>query len=254
VVDLFHAAFDVGGNASVGSLASIFTDLNTATQGAFVLATRAAEAQAERNLVSLALAGTTARLVDRKLVEGIERLGGGVYWHTQEATDEAQRSWYEIWKDVRERLSWLLPFLLSSNSGAEPWANLAEELRSREIAAMLPRQPYRLRSVRYENPLILEILSEGGFATLALSALLRLIRDWGSRRRLEDARASDAEDRLWFRTQLRTIAVQQLARGELRLTPEIIRDLLSDDLVNAVGELSVLQPSVDQEHLPGGEG
>lgn len=250
VAELFQVIFQVGEDASVAVLAGMVTDLDVVAQGGLGLAGRAAEVQADSRLAYLAREGGP-----RRLLEEARRLGLA---ESPDAADDLERWWYELddlgWGHPRRRSRWLLPFLLSSPGGNEPGARLLDQLRSREVAGLLPQQPYRFRSLRYENPLAVEIVSDGGLAAAALLAVLRVIRDWAPRRRLLAARADDAEDRAWFRARCRRFAIEQISQGELSLTSEMVRDLLSDDLVDAVDELSARQRSMEHQQLPGTDG
>jgi hypothetical protein len=245
VAELFRLVFEVGGAASVGTLAGVFADLDVVAQAALDLAARGAETAADDRLASLAREGGVRRLLEEARRQKLPA--------AFDETDDLGRLEYEL-----EGLAWgpgrlrsVLPLLLTPRGLNEPWARLVDQLRSREVARRLPRQPYRFRSVRYENPLVLEIVSGGGVAAWALVALLGVIRDWGPRRRVKQAAAADAEDQAWSRQQLRRFAVRQVSEGELELTSDVVRDLFSDGLVDAVGRLSAREPEVERSELPG---
>lgn len=85
----------------------------------------------------------------------------------------------------------------------------------------------------YENPLELVILA-GGLVTIGV---LRLLRDWPDRRRLNRAVATEYENKVIFRQRVRERVLEQIDSGELPLTPELVDNLLTDDVADALGAL-----------------
>jgi hypothetical protein len=85
----------------------------------------------------------------------------------------------------------------------------------------------------YENPLELVILA-GGLVTIGV---LRLLRDWPDRRRLNRAAATEYENKVIFRQRVRDRVLEQIDSRELPLTPELVEDLLTDDVADALGAL-----------------
>lgn len=80
----------------------------------------------------------------------------------------------------------------------------------------------------YENPI--EVVVAVGAVVLAV---LRLVRDWPARRRINRARASDYEDQVAARKQVRRILVDGIASGQYSLRPKDIDNLLTKDAVDA---------------------
>jgi hypothetical protein len=246
VTELFTATFEVGGDASVGSLAEMFSDLQVVAQGGLDLTTSWAQADADGRISYLAGRG------------GLDGLRQQARLHNLPALEDAAELVNDAvyWPDIppwrRERLDpYGLPWVSTAAAGAfgPEWARLLNQLREAEIAARLPDRPYRFRSVRYENPLIVEIISAAGGAA-GLGILLQIIRDWRPRQRITRAVAADVEDQAWTRTQLRRILVEQAVRGDLALTPEIANSLMSDSLVDAVGRLSSRSRELERRQIP----
>jgi hypothetical protein len=131
-------------------------------------------------------------------------------------------------------------------------AGIPLEVRARGIAGLLPRRPYRFRSVRYGSPLVVEIISDAGFAAMALTFVLRLVRDWSSARRRSAAAAQDAESQAFFRIELRRLMLEQLAEGGLALPPGAVEALVSGSMPDAVDRLAAYGPSVEQQAISGG--
>ena len=85
----------------------------------------------------------------------------------------------------------------------------------------------------YENPLELVILA-GGLVTIGV---LRLLRDWPDRRRLNRAVATEYENKVISRQRVRERVLEQVDSGDLPLTPELIDTLLTDDVADALRAL-----------------
>jgi len=90
-----------------------------------------------------------------------------------------------------------------------------------------------VQSLRYENPIELVILAGG----TVVYALLRLIRDWPDRDRLNKAAVREYENGVIFRDRVRAQVLKQVDTGELPLTPELLDRLLTDDVANSLGAL-----------------
>jgi hypothetical protein len=91
-----------------------------------------------------------------------------------------------------------------------------------------------VREVNYRNPLVAVLLLAGGGVTLAL---LKFLRDWPARRRINQAVADDYEDRVRARKRVRRAATDALVGGDLPLTPDLVDALLTDDTVRALDVL-----------------
>lgn len=109
----------------------------------------------------------------------------------------------------------------------------------------VPRNPLTLReiesnaritvqSLRYENPLELVILAGGAVAVY----VIRLIRDWPARRRINNAAATEYENAVIFRQKFRDRILDSIDKGELPITPELVESLLTDDVANALSAVS----------------
>jgi hypothetical protein len=87
--------------------------------------------------------------------------------------------------------------------------------------------------IEYRNPLEI-ILGLGYVAYL----LLNLVQDSSARRRINDATASDYEDIVRTRKQVRRAVADRLISGEQPVSPELINDLLTDDAVQGFRNLA----------------
>jgi hypothetical protein len=239
MVELFRLAFNVGGDVPVETLMGIFADFGQLAQAGVDLSAHEALAEANARLWTL------ARRPGRSLLSPLR--------------DEAQEYGLPIPDEV-------FNFALYSDEIYPPfdparlvaswppsWARFLEQLRALMAAELMPAEPYRFRRVGYENPLVLEVISEGGTAAAALGYLLTVIRDWGPRRQAARARAVDAEDRARVRAELRRFALESFARGDLALTSDVVAGLLSDGLVDAVERLGARGPEVERSSLPSGD-
>jgi hypothetical protein len=93
----------------------------------------------------------------------------------------------------------------------------------------------------WPNALVVEIIygTVVSALTIAFLALLRLIRDWGARRRMTLARAAEAESAARYRSALRDSVVLKLESGQ-QVPPDLLRDLLSEGLADAAGSESAI--------------
>jgi hypothetical protein len=130
---------------------------------------------------------------------------------------------------------------------------LLDALHADEFARALPQEPYRFESVSYSNPLGAEIVAEAGAAAVALAALLRVIRDWGPRRRQESAVADDMKDQARCRAKLRQMILQKVAAGELPISSTEAEAVISGQLTGAVDRLGRRQADFYQTLDPQGQ-
>ncbi|WP_157694619.1 MULTISPECIES: hypothetical protein [unclassified Leifsonia] len=105
------------------------------------------------------------------------------------------------------------------------------QLTLREIEA---NARITVQSLRYENPLELVILAGG----VVVVYIIRLIRDWPARRRINNAAATEYENAVAFRQKFRDRLLDSIDKGELPLTPELIDSLLTDDVANALSAVA----------------
>lgn len=131
---------------------------------------------------------------------------------------------------------------------------LASQALEREITAFMAE--YRLeedadtlvRELTYRNPVEAALVLASGGVVLAL---LTLLRDWPSRRRINQAVARDYEDEVRARKRVRKTVTDALVGGELPLTPELIDHLLTDDTVRALDALGRADLSLQQQPTDG---
>lgn len=123
-------------------------------------------------------------------------------------------------------------------SGVEPLFALGQAGPADEFERIAAREVdensrITVERLTYENPLELVILA-GGLVTIGV---LRLLRDWPDRRRLNRAAATEYENKVIFRQRVRERVLAQIDSRELPLTPELIDNLLTDDVADALGAL-----------------
>ena len=243
MTDKFRIVFEVGADAPTNVLTSILDDLNVVTQSALDLAVREAESQAGKYVAGLVRGEGLGGLIR----EARRRELPGVLPEGDASIEQMEHLWYEsnfFFLSSQRPLLWL--YLIAGGSDyPSPAVQLVNRLLAHEIAEQLPNDSFHFRSVKYENPLAIEIISAGGAATVALTALLRVVRDWGPRRHQEQARAAEAMDQAWTRVQLRALLLRRIAQGELDLPPDAISDLISADNAQAIGRLSRLDPQIE---------
>lgn len=113
--------------------------------------------------------------------------------------------------------------------GVEP-ADEFERIAARQVDE---NSRITVERLTYENPLELVILA-GGLVTIGI---LRVLRDWPDRRRLNRAVATEYENKVIARQRVRGQIATQIDNGTLPLTPELIDKLLTDDVADALGAL-----------------
>ena len=118
-------------------------------------------------------------------------------------------------------------FLLGGEQYVSPRLEqaIASYLRESELAT---DGDVLVERLSYENPV--EVVVVVGALVLAV---LRLVRDWPERRRLNRARVGDYENQVETRKQVRKLLVDRLASGQYPLSPEHVDDLLTKDAVDA---------------------
>lgn len=90
-----------------------------------------------------------------------------------------------------------------------------------------------VESLRYSNPIEFVL----GVGVVAAVVVLRTIRDWPSRRRLNAAVAADIENQVLARKELRDELVRRALESDIPLSATQIDDLLSLDVARAMSAL-----------------
>ncbi|MGX1887041.1 hypothetical protein [Streptomyces sp. NPDC055287] len=231
---------DVGSRAPVSLMASLVSDIEVVAQSALEMATHVARSEADNQVMATLREGGVRGLIQearrRELPGSVEDEGRDLV----ELEQYLQYTWRARGMPVpREHLP---VALLAAWPGAPlPWSRLIDLLRDDEMSRRLPREPYRFRSISYRNPFGAEILAEAGAASLALAALLRIIQDWGPRRRRLSAIADNEADLAKVQIELR----RRLLEGrEVPLSPDAVERLLIGDLPKAVGRLTARELQV----------
>lgn len=236
----------LGSRAPVPLVARLVADLNVVTQGAFEVATHVAESEADAHMAGLVREGGVTALVEEARRRELPL-----------ASDEERdlallerdlEEWMHFGPLRRSRsLYWLL---LGSERRSDPLARLMGQLRSGEVARHLPDVPYRFGSIRYSNPLAVEIITAlGGVA--GLSAILAIIRDWGPRRERQRLENEDLRDANLFKSQLRRAYLEAAGRGQAPpLSPEALERLASPELASAVDRLANQELDWYSVHTP----
>jgi hypothetical protein len=263
VPDLFTIRFDVGPDAPVAAVAEAISDLRDVTGAATGLAVTAAGAEARRalsDLIDSEGARALASRYRRHELPDAERFDMEVD-RLEQLTDELDYFWREVGPlppslrraTKRSRYArWL-----AEAYAADPWsrtldANLQTmfaRLVAAETAIRLPRGGCRMRSLRYSNPAVTEIVTDAGVLAAAVTFVLGSIVTLGSRyrreraradaeERIQEANARDVEDLAARRIELRRILIDRIARGDIDLRPEDVTDALLDQIEGAADRLA----------------
>lgn len=91
----------------------------------------------------------------------------------------------------------------------------------------------RVVSLRYENPLDMVILAGG----VVVVYVLKMLREWSARRRLNNATATEYENGVTFREEVRSRVLAAIDNGTLPLSPDLVQSLLTDDVASSLGVL-----------------
>ena len=204
--------FNVGPSAPIETITGAINDLNTVCQFGGQLQDMGARNVALRALVS-----------------------GGVPWLRDEDLFDrslARRPYYPPW----------------------PWEPLASPDLERQIANYLGEYDLDndglvlVERLTYANPVDVTLVTASGGVVLAL---LRLVRDWPSRRRvasaqarIAEAQADDYEDQVALRKEARAVIRRGLLTGDLPLRPDQIDRLLTDDVVDSAWRLASAEPTI----------
>jgi hypothetical protein len=270
MADGFVLFVDVGPNAPLGAVAGVVADVHIVAVAASELAVHEAETEAAGYVRRLIRNGPGALLREAQLRELPAAFG-----RDADLLHRLERYWPDgdpLWLEelllrTPEVPPRYLRGLLAWSAYGAPWSNdpssseVVRQLVAHETRSRLLDVPYRLRSLRYENPCTAEILAAGGAATAALTALLVVVRDWGPRRRRETARADaeeriqaaaarDAEDEAWARAEARRLLLGAIQRGELHVTPDVLGNLLTSNVVAAIGRLADRELATQRIELP----
>lgn len=89
-----------------------------------------------------------------------------------------------------------------------------------------------VESISYSNPI--ELVIGAGVVTIVV---LRIVRDWRDRRRLNAAVAADVENQVLARKELRDELVRQVLQGNVPLSAAQVDDLLTPDIARAMSAL-----------------
>jgi hypothetical protein len=90
-----------------------------------------------------------------------------------------------------------------------------------------------VESIRYSNPI--ELVLGAGFVTAVV--VLRIIRDWPARRRVNAAVASDVESSVLLRKELRDEISRRARESNIPISAAQIDDLLTLDVARAMSAL-----------------
>lgn len=246
MAEVHGLTLEVGRMATVGLVSSLVSDIDVVAQSALELATHVARSEADGQMMAIMRAGGVRGLVDEARSRELPGSDESLY-----------RDFEELERDLHALRRYLLPtpkrpqtesLLISSmalwSGSALSWSRLIDRFRADEMSRRLPREPYRFRSISYQNPLAVEIITAIGASAASLSILLKIIRDWEPRRRLQNAIAEDREDQVKCRIKLRQILLAKVASGELPISPDAVDGLVSGRLPAAIDRLSDHEPEV----------
>ncbi|UMB70135.1 hypothetical protein [Mycobacterium paraterrae] len=99
-----------------------------------------------------------------------------------------------------------------------------------------------VESIRYSNPIEIVL----GAAMLTAVVVLRTVRDWPSRRRLNDAVADDARNIVLARKELRDALVRNVIDGNIPIGSQQIEELLTLDVTRALTALGDSQITLQE--------
>jgi hypothetical protein len=111
-----------------------------------------------------------------------------------------------------------------------------------------------VHSIRYSNPIEI-VVGVGLIAYL----VLQVVRDWPARRRLNAAVATDVENTVLARKELRDLLLRRIANGEIPVSLQQVDDLLTLDVARAMQALGDSRFSLreleapDEEEDPAGK-
>lgn len=122
-------------------------------------------------------------------------------------------------------------------------AAVATQLQRSEAGS---RWEVRVEYLSYRNPVELVILASGA----VVIAVLRLVRDWPARRRLNESIADDYESTVQTRNRIREHVLDELASGQMHLRADQVEALLTPEVggaLKALGDSAVRVERLDQE-------
>jgi hypothetical protein len=142
-----------------------------------------------------------------------------------------QDQWYRFFRERGSRYP-VVPLLPASLLTESPALNRAVAARLRQTESERDARVV-VEELHYSNPVEWIILASG----VVLLGVIKLIRDWPDRRELNQMVAANYRSVTRDRERARQIALNQLERGEYRLSRKQIEDLFTDDVADALGAL-----------------
>lgn len=233
--DIVEFSCELGPDAPLAAIVDVVGALGTAINAALALAAHQAAVDADRAIGSILRNQGPRGLLDHARTRELPAaLVPDEYWEDLPSGP----LWYEYYGLLNVGLV-----------GLSPFDQLVLQCQADELAQRTPVEPIRLRSLDYENPLHGELLVQAGVAFTGVAFVLGLTRDWSSRRRREAARAraeeqiqaanaADVQDQVRVRAELRQLALARIARGELDLPEDLLREVLTDGVAAAIDRLA----------------
>jgi hypothetical protein len=267
VAELFTLRFEVGAEAPLSLIAQMVDDVSTLGEGAMDLAVLATETQARRYLSDLVASEGL-----RSLVAQARRHQLGISEGFEDEVEYLDAATRELDMFImrrpskRYRYSALASAVFAPTWGGSQWVSstfepVIQRLVAAETATRLPRSGYRVRSLTYSNPTVMELITVASATAASLAYLLRVLVTLGPRRRrensradaeerIQDAHARDVEDEVSRRLELRALLMDGIRSGEVELQPGDINDALLNKIVGAADRLADREPRFDREELP----
>lgn len=207
----FRIRGDLGPMADIQTLAAVLNDLARVADFAV-----ACQQVADRN-------DATAEILRRRPFESVGEL------------EDLEHLWYR-------RHPGYYPFPMARDvvESSPDWNSLL-----REYGAGRAHGSVQVEQLRYRNPLELVILASG----IVVVGVLRLVRDWPERKRLNRAAAADYENAVNSREAARQVILSQLAQDGYRLSPDQVSSLLDGstvDAIRALGDSSLEMRAIDR--------
>ncbi len=150
-----------------------------------------------------------------------------------------------------KRLYFIVRRLLDQRTGEHPETIVDVPSAIRELASLsvpdLMGPPLRNEAITYRNPIEL-IIFAGAFVAFGTVQVLRLVRDWGARRRMTNAAAEIAEAEA-RQAKTRADVIEYLGKevtaGRLHVPPSELAKLVTSTDLEAIARLAGTEPTLE---------
>lgn len=241
MAEQFTVRIDVGPDASMASIVSSLEGLQILIDAAADLAWAVAESAARHRIErdvdakgwSALLNPNLLRLTDPEVRSHVDGTVSLISDLVPEPSPLTWRPW--LW------------------APGTPWEALTATLTSALAAEQGPGEVPRVRSLSYSNPITAELVYATSVAPVALGYLLYVVTSLGPRRRIQAAAASDFEDQVAARREIRRRLLEGIAAGQIELRPDDVTDVLVGEVSRAADRLADRELSFDRIELRSGD-